>query len=335
MDDEHFSIAALSYCGGWIMVDGGPACRQDVEMLMSVLDGEENELDFLAFIDCDLLRKNPFVIQRHPFVLQYLPRLRKDASLFEALVALDFRLLAEASRTIWEDGKVIATAATRAAREVWQQGNVSAELDRASAALLGRPSLNSRLRRLTSELAHCLVHSKDKETLHAASRIVLHCGRGSSAEAARPETPPCPSSPRSHCCTGAATPPPRCVLESSPVDEDIRLANEAARAAKLSREKRYSGPRKCKIKSHKARDLGSLPAAGTASPKGSLPVSPGSIRPAVPLLLSTKPLECEDSVAEKVSRKKEKRTAKKTLARDEKVAHRTQVAELFGLASPA
>lgn len=332
MDDEVFSIAATSRCGGWMMVDGGPACRQNVDMLSLVLDGDDNDLDFLAHVDGELLRKNPVMLERHPYILHYLPGLRKDAALFEKLVALDVRLLAEASRTIWENGKVVAAAATRAAREHQAKGNVAAELDRASAALLGRASLNSRLRRLTSDLAHSLVHSKDKGALCAAARIVQYCNRGTTEVEPAEAVGSSASPSRDDDLIGAVV-FPRCVLESSPVEEEVRLANEAARAVKLAYKRWPSGSRKSKIKSHKTRDAECSPVVEAALSKGSLPEFPEPTKAAVPLVLSSKPLEFEETAAVKASRKKEKRIAKKTRVRDEKIAHRTQVAELFGLVS--
>ena len=333
MDDEVFSIAATSRCGGWMMVDGGPACRQNVEMLSLVLEGDDNELDFLAHVDGDLLRQNPLVLERHPYILHYLPALRKDADLFEKLVALDVRLLEMASRTIWEDGSVVAAAATRVARELQERGHVAAELDRAAAALLGRASLNSRLRRLTSDLAHCLIHSREKGALCAASRIVQFCNRGTAA----PE-PYESASSRSSLARNAdlsnVVVVPRCLLESSLVDEEVRLANEAARAVKLAYKKWPTGSGKSKTKSRKTKDAESSPVVEASLPKGSLPEFPEAIKSLVPLVLSTKPLECEETEASKACLKKEKRIAKKIRIRHEKIAHRTQVAELFGLISP-
>jgi hypothetical protein len=333
MDDSVFSIAATSRCGGWMMVDGGPACRQNVEMLSMVLDGDDNELDFLAHVDGDLLRKHPLVLERHPYVLNYLPALRKDADLFEKLVALDVVLLEMASRTIWEDGRVVAAAATRVARELQEKGHVAAELDRASAALLGRASLNSRLRRLTSDLAHCLIHSNEQGALCAASRIVQYCNRGTAAPEPYESASSRPSSYRKEDLPSAVV-VPRCLLESSPIDEEVRLANEAARVVKLAYKKWPTGSGKSKTKSRKTKDAECSPTVEASSPKDSFSEFPRATKSLAPLVLSTKALECEETEAAKACRKKERRIAKKNRVRDEKIARRTQVAELFGLLSP-
>ena len=95
-----------------------------------------------------------------------------------------------------------------------------------------------------------------------------------------------------------------------------------------------TGSGKSKTKSRKTQDAESSPVVEASWPKGSLPEFPEAIKSLVPLVLSTKPLECEETEASKACLKKEKRIAKKIRIRHEKIAHRTQVAELFGLISP-
>ena len=193
--------------------------------------------------------------------------------------------------------------------------------------------MNSRLRRLTSDLAHCLINSKEKGALCAASRIVQFCNRGTSVPEPYDAASSRPSPPRTNDLTDAVV-VPRCLLESYPVDEEVRLANEAARAVKLAYKKWPTGSGKSKTKSRKTRDLESSPTVEASLPKGSLPEFPEVTKSLVPLVLSTMPLECKEKEAAKDFRKKERRIAKKNRVRDEKIAHRMQVAELFGLASP-
>ena len=193
--------------------------------------------------------------------------------------------------------------------------------------------MNSRLRRLTSDLAHCLIHSKEQGALCAASRIVQFCNRGTSAPGPQ-ETASSRPSPSWKEDLPNAVVVPRCLLESSPVDEEVRLANEAARAVKLAYKKWPTGSGKSKTKSRKTKDAESSPIVEASLPKSSLSKFPEATKSVVPLMLSTKPLECEETEAAKACRKTEKRIAKKNRVRDEKIVHRTQVAELFGLVSP-
>jgi hypothetical protein len=326
LDDATFSVAALCFCGGWLLVDGGPRCRRDVKLLLSALalreDGDDEGLDFLAHIDGDLFRSNPQVVSTFPCIVGFLPdELRRDAAFVKALAALDYRLLEFADASLLQDREVVAAAVGNAAARCCEDG----DLLRSAREALETRGPNARMRRLTVDLGCRLFEGCWKETLASAQRMVNYANRGRQEANRTPVR-------ADEVVVQELRRPPECTLPqpscTSLVEEEIRRANEEARLAKqqLGLLRRRPQRKRCgrREMEDKTREVDASPAEAHRTK---------SACASRPLIISSHALDFEDAVAVSAKRGKAvSKEIKRRKLREAREEERRKVAELFGMA---
>lgn len=325
LDDEHFSIAAISFSGGWLLVDGGPRCRRDVNILISVLEGDEGDLDFLRRIDTELLRGNPEVLDLYPHVLDFLPEMKKDVALAKALMTLDYRLLRLVDNSLLEDRAILTEALLALSREhPEQEGFLKDARD-----VLGRRSVNSRTKRLIAQLPYRLMEGNWEELFGLVQKLAgqggnpLRCDSsktGKVVEPLREAVEPMKRDP-------IYTPSPEVAL----LETEIRKANEEARAAKqrekLLRKPQRKGPRRkpCQEKGSEGAEGAEAPCSGVVAPVAPAPSCPE------PLMISWRELEVIEPTSPCKS-KGQRKQQKRAKLLEVKAEERRKVAEIFGIA---
>lgn len=329
MDDEHFALAAICFCGGWLLVDGGPRCRSDPLLLASVLECEDTDLDFLLHVDVSLFRKHPHIVRRFPVILESVTELRGEADFMKDLVTMDHCLFRFVDDRLHENQGVVTAAMTGAGQRMLGMGGDV--LLRASEVLAGRAP-NSRTRRFTSQVARRLVDNDLAGAVELAHQLLLR-GRPSAAAAqgggercdveARAEPQPQPR------CGSLAEPPHISVL-----DEEIRMANEAARLAKqrakgaIRRPKLRNRARKAAHDSKKnATDSESESQHCKEQP------SPKTLRPRPPLIISSVDLDVglQETLRAPTPKKNQQKHLKRAKLIKARVEERRHVAEVFGV----
>ena len=328
LDDATFSVAALCFCGGWLLVDGGPRCRRDAKLLLSALalreDGDDEGLDFLAHIDGDLFRSNPQIVSTFPYIVRFLPdELRREAAFVKALAALDYHLLEFADASLLQDRDVVAAAVGNAAARRCEDG----DLLRSAREALETRGTNARMRRLTVDLACRLFGGCWKETLASAQRMVNYANRGRQEM----NSVPIRATKAEEAVVQDLHRPPQCALPqrscASLVEEEIRRANEEARLAKqqlgvLRRrpQRKRCGRRETEDKTH---DVEALPAEAHKTK---------SACASRLLIISSHALDFEGATASSVkSGKVLRKEIKRRKLREARAEERRKVAELFGM----
>ncbi len=329
LDDEKFSMAAVCFAGGWLLVNGGPRCRRDADLLMSVLEnGEEDsdeDLEFISHVERDLLRENPEMVSFFPYILEYVPDLSGDVAFLKELVALDHNFLAYTDASLLQNREIVVTAVRQASEELGSD----ADLLLKAAEVLEARTPNARMRRFASDLGRRLIGGNRRELLTLAQRLVDYGVHGRQ-ERVVPVGREDAVVPQSFRATAPLCEPTQVSCASS-VEEEIRKANEMARLAKQRARLLQRRPQR------KSYGRKVVPEKCFVEPSSEAPRSAGAIsmKPAsaVPMIISSQALEVDcGEVFSPKSGKVDRKHLKRVKLQEARAEERRRVAELFGMA---
>lgn len=357
--DATFTLGGLSLSGAWHLLRPDGALSPPPGLMLRLLEHPLDE-SLLARLDLALLREHPHIAEAHPGLIRVVPGLKSEAVLVRRLAARHPGIVEELSVWLRCDAGVVAALARMRAQclllhdpDGWPTARLLAEV---AVALEERQKFNSRQRRVMLCLSEMLAGTQSRllEVAKQSEKLLGLLGdprrRALALPAAgcvpnavspRPQAPPSPapqpSAPPSPAPGGAgcenSAPQP---AEASSVEAAVRVANEAARAAKLacSRRPRHAQKAGRKAKGKPTRSGEDEEEGSEAAPPPASKPSRKSSRP-TPLLLSSAPLEVADEgppAAQRLKAQAERRRQKQERARALRSASRAQVAEVFGLA---
>lgn len=247
VDDHYFQLGSVETCGGWMLVNGPPSARANIDLLAVACAMPKLVIGclacFLDRVDVKTLRRAPDLFARDPAMLQCLPRLRRDLEFARHFVRHHPDKLSQLSDSVREDPEVVRFVADDLL--LWGRGDEAyvEALRQAAYALagaVGAPSkLSSRQRQAVRRLGDVLADPSecpDPMLLPAATGVVRRFSKRLQLEDAASAPPPPPATP-------ALSPrlrPDPAPAPPTPCELEVRRANEAALAEKRAARQRQA-----------------------------------------------------------------------------------------------